>query len=123
VGALGFRRSSELTVEGEPSATLLRLPGVKLRAVYLERDGLRIELLHYAAPGHVGDGKPRPMNALGFTHLSLRVDDLDAAIAELAARGAHVLRDTRIDHPRLRAKAIFVSDPDGTLIELVHTGG
>jgi catechol 2,3-dioxygenase-like lactoylglutathione lyase family enzyme len=90
--------------------------------VYLERDGLRIELLHYAAPGHVGDGKPRAMNALGFTHLSMRVDGLDAAIAELAARGVTVLRDTRIEHPRLRARAVFVQDPDGTLIELVEAG-
>ena len=28
---------------------------------------------------------------------------------------------TRIDNPQLRAKAIFVTDPDGTLIELVET--
>jgi catechol 2,3-dioxygenase-like lactoylglutathione lyase family enzyme len=119
--ALGFRLESELTVEGEPSATLLRLPDVKLQAVYLVRDGFRIELLHYAAPGAVGDGAPRAMNALGLTHLSLRVDDLGATVDALAARGVAILRDTRIEHPRLRAKAIFVTDPDGTLIELVET--
>jgi glyoxylase I family protein len=91
-----------------------------MRAVYLERDGVRIELLHYAEPGCVGDGAPREMNRLGLTHLSLRVDDLDAAVRELEARGVRVLQDTRIDNPKLRAQAIFVSDPDGTLIELVQ---
>lgn len=110
-------------MEGEPSATLLRLPDVALRAVYLRRDGVTIELLHYDPPGHVGDGKPREMNALGLTHLSLRVSDLDGLLDGLEARSVHVLRDTRIDNPSLRARAVFITDPDGTLIELVETPG
>ena len=114
--ALGFEVKSELLVKGEPSDTLLRLRDVALRAVYLRRDGLTIELLHYASPGHVGDGKPRAMNALGLTHLSLRVDDLDAIASDLSSRGFALLDDTRIDSP-----AIFATDPDGTLIELVET--
>ena len=75
---LGFRYVHELEVKGEPSDTLLGLEGVALRAIYLEREGVRIELLHYDAPACTGDGEPRAMNQLGLTHLSLRVDDLDA---------------------------------------------
>ena len=119
--ALGFAVESELSVDGEPSETLLRLRPVKLRAVYLVRDGVRIELLHYASPGHAGDGSPRAMNQLGLTHLSFRVDDLAAAAARLETHGARVLPDTRIDNELLRAKALFATDPDGTLIELVET--
>jgi catechol 2,3-dioxygenase-like lactoylglutathione lyase family enzyme len=118
--ALGFAVESELRVDGEPSETLLRLADVRLRAVYLVRDGVRIELLHYESPGSVGDGAPRPMNQRGLTHLSFQVDDLDAELARLEARGARVLRDTRIDNATLRARAIFVTDPDGTLVELVQ---
>ncbi len=118
--ALGFAFESELRVEGEPSETLLRLRDVHLHAVYLVQDGLRIELLHYETPGHLGDGSSRPMNQLGLTHLSLRVDDLDGALAALDAQGVRVLRDTRIDHANLRARAVFVTDPDGTLVELVE---
>ena len=121
--ALGFSVASELTVAGEPGDTLLRLRDVSLRAVYLRKDGLTIELLHYASPGHVGDGAPRAMNALGLTHLSLRVDDLAAAVASLAAAGATVLHDTRIDNETLGARAVFVTDPDGTLVELVESAG
>lgn len=110
-------------MKGEPSATLLRLRDVVLRAVYLRRDGVTIELLHFASPGPLGDGEPRPMNALGLTHLSLRVDDLDARIEGLAARGVRVLGDTRIENPALGARAAFVTDPDGTLIELVEARG
>ena len=57
--ALDFRFARELEVKGEPSDTLLRLRDVRLRAIYLERDGFCIELLHYASPGHAGDGRPR----------------------------------------------------------------
>lgn len=119
--ALGFVVESELKVDGEPSETLLQLRPVRLRAVYLVRDGVRIELLHYESPGHAGDGSPRAMNQLGLTHLSFRVEELAAAAARLEAHGARVLRDTRIDNPQLRAKALFATDPDGTLIELVET--
>jgi glyoxylase I family protein len=120
---LGFAYRSELRVQGEPSDTLLRLRGVDLQAVYLERDGTRLELLHYASPGAVGDGAPRPMNGRGLTHLSLRVDSVAETVAALRAAGAQILADTRIDIPDFGAAAIFVADPDGTLIELVQSPG
>ena len=120
---LGFRLRSELRVQGEPSDTLLRLRDVDLRAVYLERDGMRIELLHYASPGAVGSTEPRAMNQRGLTHLSLRVEGLGALIAKLAAAGVRVLDDSRIDIPAFSAGAVLVCDPDGTLIELVESPG
>jgi glyoxylase I family protein len=120
---LGFAHRSELRVQGEPSDTLLRLRGVDLQAVYLERDGTRIELLHYAAPGAVGDGAARAMNARGLTHLSLRVDSVEETIAAARRTGVRVLDETRIDIPAFGAAAVFIADPDGTLIELVQSPG
>ncbi len=120
---LGFRYVHELEVKGEPSDTLLRLKDVALRAIYLEREGVRIELLYYDTPACTGAAEPRPLNQLGLTHLSLRVDDLDAQIAEFAAAGVCVLNDTRIEIPRAHTKAVFITDPDGTLIELVQQPG
>jgi catechol 2,3-dioxygenase-like lactoylglutathione lyase family enzyme len=63
------------------------------------------------------------MNQLGLTHLSLRVDDLDAQLARLVEAGVEVLEPTRIDLPEAGVKAVFVSDPDGTRIELVQQPG
>jgi len=120
---LGFTYRSELRVAGEPSDTLLQLRNVDLHAIYLERDGTRIELLHYASPGHRGDATPRPMNQLGLTHLSLRVDNLAATLDELRQAGVRVLDTSRIDIPTFEAAAVFITDPDGTLIELVQSPG
>jgi catechol 2,3-dioxygenase-like lactoylglutathione lyase family enzyme len=115
---LGFREVGALDLAGEPSATLLELPDVALRARYLERDGARIELLHYPSPGATGGGA-RPMNALGLTHLSFRVSALDACLERLVALGGKPLAHTRIANADLGAQAVFLTDPDGTRIELV----
>jgi catechol 2,3-dioxygenase-like lactoylglutathione lyase family enzyme len=63
------------------------------------------------------------MNQLGLTHLSLRVDDLDAFLRELAEAEVDVLEPTRIDVAPAKVKAVFITDPDGTLIELVQQPG
>lgn len=117
--ALGFTEVGRLDVAGDAPETLLALADVDLEAIFLERDGVRIELLHYRSPAHRGTGDPRPMNALGLTHLSLRVDDLAAAITALEAAGARVLHTTRTWNPELASGAVFALDPDGTRIELI----
>jgi glyoxylase I family protein len=120
---LGFTQLSDLRIAGEPTSTLLQLPEVDLHACYLERDGTRIELLYYAVPGAVGPSEPRAMNQLGITHLSFRVADLPAVLERLRAAGARILHRSRIDLPAFEAAAVFVTDPDGTLIELVQAPG
>lgn len=120
--ALGFREVSRLEVDGPETDRLLDLGGVRLRAVYLERDGARIELLKFDAPGETAPG-PHPINRLGLTHLSFRVESLDDAIAAVAAAGGRPLPDSRIENPRFRTAAIFVTDPDGLRLELLQTPG
>ncbi len=63
------------------------------------------------------------MNGLGLTHLSLRVDNLAATLDALNAAGVRILTQTRIDIPAFEAAAVFIVDPDGTLIELVQAPG
>ena len=63
------------------------------------------------------------MNQLGLTHLSLRVDNLAATLTDLEKAGVQILEKTRIDIPAFQAAAVFVADPDGTLIELVQSPG
>jgi catechol 2,3-dioxygenase-like lactoylglutathione lyase family enzyme len=119
---LGFSLEHELEVGGEPTDTLLRLRGTKLRALYLSRDGVRIELLHFASPP-APPVRERVMNEHGLTHLSFRVADLDAMLAALRAAGVRVLEDTVLRFPEFRSAACFIADPDGQLIELVQAPG
>jgi len=119
---LGFEYEHELSVEGEPSDTLLRLRGVNLRAVYLVRDGVRIELLCFASPPAPA-ARTRPMNEHGLTHLSFRVADLDATLDALRTAGERVLEQTVIRFPEFQSAAGMVVDPDGQLIELVQAPG
>ena len=57
------------------------------------------------------------MNDLGFTHLSIRVPDVDRAAAELEAAGATVQRETLLDLGGMRV-AVFVHDGDRCLWRL-----
>ena len=120
---LGFRHLSEIRVAGEPSDTLLSLQNVDLRAAYLERDGLRIELLHYSSPASPAPERPRPMNELGLTHLSIRVSGLKELVRDLRARGVRIGDETMIDIPAFEAAAVMIYDPDGQKIELVQAPG
>jgi len=113
-GALGFRHRSDLAVPDAPAATLLQVPPpVGLRAVYLERDGWVLELLHFDRPGNE-PARDRPFTEPGLTHISFAVDDLAAACALVTEHGGEVLAGTEIP-----GMAVMVRDPDGQLLELL----
>ena len=119
---LGFEYEHDLEVGCEPTDTLLRLKDVQLEAVYLARDGVRIELLRFASPA-APPRRARVMNEYGLTHLSFRVADLEATLAALRAAGERVLEETVIRFPEFQSAACFIVDPDGQLIELVQVPG
>lgn len=109
---LGFTVERELHPPDDPSSTLLRLPKpLGMTALYLRRDGLVLELLHFA--GGTEPARERVMNEPGLTHISLSVDDVQGVCARVAGYGGEVLTDTDIGF------GIFIRDPDGQLIELL----
>jgi catechol 2,3-dioxygenase-like lactoylglutathione lyase family enzyme len=114
IEAFGFRQVMEFPAPDENVARLLQLPEKPgLTAVYLERGGFILELLHYANL----DLDPQPRRTFreaGLTHLSLSVDELDSNLAKVREFGGEVLDDTRVDDI-----VILARDPDGQLLELV----
>jgi len=120
---LGFRALSETVVADSLSAKLLGLSEVDQTTVFVERDGVRLALFAFRAPGTLRGPAPRPMNQTGMAALMLRVDDLDATVAKIRAAGFPVLDDTRIEHPAWNSKLLFVTDGDGTMVELIEIPG
>ena len=112
-GLLKFQFLRELSPPDELSAKLLRLePPLGMTVTYLQRDGLILELLHFAQGSHP-PFRARLMNEPGLTHVSLSVDDVDAVLTEVGEYGGIVLEDSNI------GSGVFIRDPDGQLIELL----
>jgi catechol 2,3-dioxygenase-like lactoylglutathione lyase family enzyme len=107
---------------GDEFASLMEVPGVDVDSVMLARDGVTVELLCFRAPGHVGEPVRRSMNRLGLTHLSFRVDDIDAAASAVELAGGAVIAGTRttLDVAGTALDFVYCTDPDGTRIELMH---
>jgi catechol 2,3-dioxygenase-like lactoylglutathione lyase family enzyme len=121
---LGFEQVASHRVGAEFSG-LIEVEDVALESRMLARDGVTIELLGFVSPGHVGDGGRRPMNQLGLTHLSLRVDDVDGVASTIVGLGGTVVRGTRttLDMPGARLDFLYCTDPDGVRIELMDLPG
>ena len=121
---LGFDEVASHEV-GEEFAALMEVDGVRLRSRMIRRDGVTLELLDYVAPGITGSADRRPMNQLGLTHLSLRVDDVESVAATIEALGGTVVRPTRTTFAFGEASLDFLycTDPDGVRIELMDLGG
>ena len=62
------------------------------------------------------------MNALGFTHLSFAVDDLDQVAESIEQIGGRVLEETRATF-KSGNRGVFALDPDGARIELIERRG
>ena len=111
---LGFVHQRDLEVPDGPASQLLRVPSpVGMTAAYLERDGLVLELLHFARDDN-DPRRDRSFTEPGLTHLSFSVDDIPAACAKVVELGGEVLHDTD-----LGGLAVMVRDPDGQLLELL----
>jgi lactoylglutathione lyase len=113
---LQFRYWWELEAPDEGTSQLLQIPApVGLKAVYMVRDGLVLELLYYSD----ATAKPfreRVMNEPGLTHLSLSVGDIPTVLEKVVPNGGQVMEETDMK------AAIIIRDPDGQIIELTSAG-
>jgi catechol 2,3-dioxygenase-like lactoylglutathione lyase family enzyme len=117
---LGFAEvAHRLNVTDHGSANLLDFAEMDVELVYLERDGIRIELLWYRVPDDVEVEPRRPMHRTGLTHLAFRVGDLDDLCRRIEAGGGSVLPATTatFEHGN---RGVMTLDPDGTRIELIE---
>ncbi len=116
---LGFEAADGFDI-GDDLAQLAEVPApMECRAQFITHGSTTIELLGWRHPAAEG-ATSTSRRQLGFTHLSVNVDDLAAVEARLVELGARVLEDTRthMDIPGGRVDIVFLADPDGVRIEL-----
>jgi catechol 2,3-dioxygenase-like lactoylglutathione lyase family enzyme len=71
-----------------------------------------------AQPGKAADAPASPY--LGLDHFGLTVTDLDAAVAELKAKGVHFTMEPTVNRPGV--KIAFLTAPENVSIELIQRG-
>ncbi len=112
-GLLGFTFWWDLELPDEGTAALLQRDGpIGVRATYLVRDGLVLELLDYSKRD-VQAGPRRVMDEVGLTHMSLSVSDLAGVLAQVESFGGSVVEKATTE------QFAMIRDPDGQLIELL----
>lgn len=121
--AFGFRPGA-LMHPGQECANLVGIDGkLAFHCQFLVKEGLIMELIKYDSPGHVGTAEARPSNQLGLTHISFRVQDIEATMALVEKLGGTAMRSTRMTYDNgegVGGAAIFCTDPDGTRVELME---
>jgi catechol 2,3-dioxygenase-like lactoylglutathione lyase family enzyme len=117
---LGLVLQGEGVVEGKVVDHVVGLDGVRSEIAMLETpDGhARIELSKFhAPPGPAGD-RHAPANTPGIRHITFAVDDIDAVLARLRARGAELVGT--LERYEDIYRLCYVRGPEGVIVELAE---
>lgn len=117
---LGLKLLGEGPVEGEWVDRVVGLEGVRVDIAMLETiDGHgRLELMKFHAPSaRDGDGHA-PANTLGIRRVAFAVDDIDAAVAGLRARGTELVGE--VERYEDSYRLCYVRGPEGIIIMLAE---
>ncbi|XVQ07660.1 VOC family protein [Spirillospora sp. CA-255316] len=119
---LGFELADGWDIGNSLAGLLETPPPVDVRAQMIVNGATKVELLGWRNPQAEGP-PPTTRRNIGFTHLSVLVDDLRAAERRLVELGGTVIESSRTHQPAEGGGSVdilFVADPDGVRIELVH---
>jgi catechol 2,3-dioxygenase-like lactoylglutathione lyase family enzyme len=120
---LGLEPRGEGRVEGGWVDRVVALEGVRAEIAMLETpDGHgRVELAKFHAPSGPGGERHAPANAPGIRHVAFAVDDVDAVVAGLRARGAELVGE--VERYEDRYRLCYVRGPEGIIVELAERIG
>ena len=120
--ALGFEPVSHLLVEGKsPSAVELGLEKLRTEGVFIERDGMRIQLQHQNLPAEHALSEIR--RQLGLSHFGIRVDDMDETLDRVRKFGGSTPEGHRHHNEEYGSEVARILDPDGVRMELLQMPG
>jgi catechol 2,3-dioxygenase-like lactoylglutathione lyase family enzyme len=120
---LGLELQGEASVEGRWVDRVVGLDGVRAEIAMLQTpDGHgRLELTKFHTPS-TQDGDPHaPANTPGMRHVAFAVEDIDAVVAGLRARGAELVGE--LERYRDSYRLCYVRGPEGIIVELAEQIG
>ena len=117
---LGLELEGEATVEGRLVDRLVGLEGVRSDIAMLRTpDGHgRIELSKFQTPAAISAEPNAPVNRLGMGRIMFAVDDIDAVVAGLQARGSELVGEVVQYEDSYRL--CYVRGPEGIIIALAE---
>ena len=117
---LGLELEGEATVEGPLVDRVVGLDGVRSDIAMLRTpDGhSRVELSKFHTPAAVGAETNAPVNRLGMGRIMFAVDDIEAVVAGLRARGSELVGEVVQYEDSYRL--CYVRGPEGILIALAQ---
>jgi catechol 2,3-dioxygenase-like lactoylglutathione lyase family enzyme len=120
---LGLVLQGESPVEGGWVDRIVGLKGVRADIAILQTpDGNgRLELTKFHSPSHQEKARPAPANTPGIRHISFAVEDIDAVVAGLRARGAELVGE--LERYQDSYLLCYVRGPEGIIVELAEQLG
>ncbi|HWA54447.1 MAG TPA: VOC family protein [Solirubrobacterales bacterium] len=120
---LGLEVQGTGEVEDERADRIVGLDGVRSQLVMLQsKDGQRLlELVKFHSPASPAGDPEAPSHAPGIRHLAFVVDDVDAAVAGLRARGTELVGELVSYGSSYRL--CYVRGPEGIIVELAEPIG
>ena len=120
---IGLELEGEGSVEGRWVDRVIGLDGVRAEIAMLQTpDGHgRVELSQFQAPLGPGGDRHAQANVPGIRHLSFAVDDVDAIVAGLRARGVELVGE--VESYRDIYRLCYVRGPEGIIVELAERIG
>jgi catechol 2,3-dioxygenase-like lactoylglutathione lyase family enzyme len=81
----------------------------------------RLELTKFHAPSGPGGDRHAPANTPGIRHVTFAVDDIDAAVASVRARGGELVGE--VENYEDIYRLCYVRGPEGIIVELAERIG
>lgn len=117
---LGLEPQGEGQVEGRWVDRVVGLDGVRAELAMLQTpDGnSRLELVKFHAPPAQEGDSQASANALGIRHIAFTIEDIDAALAGLRARGFELVGE--LERYKDIYRLCYVRGPGGIIVELAE---
>ena len=120
---LGLELQGGGIVEGAWVDRVVGLDGIRVQIAMVQTpDGHgRLELVKFHAPPAGAGERRAPANTRGIRHVAFAVDDIDAAVAGLRARGTELVGE--VERYEDSYRLCYVRGPEGIIVELAQRIG